>query len=461
MLFCIIFNYTALRALKDTLVIPTIGAEAISFIKLWGVLPSAVLFMVLYAKLLNIFGDEKVFYVVAMIFISFFALFGLLFYPYQDLFHPSQESVQALAASFPFLKWFFFIYGKWSYAIFYIFSELWGSVMLSLLFWQFANKVTSTQEAKRFYAMFGVIGNLASFVAGTVIKSFIKPGEAMSIDSMLVSILTVIIAFGFGSMIIYKWLNKVVLADPRFAPQGAAGKKKKAKLPLKESFKVIFSSKYLGLIVLLVLCYGVSINLVEGPWKSKIRELHPTQEGYLRFMAGLQQWMGIVSTAVFIIRSNILRLFSWFTAAIITPIMILVTGIGFFVFTIFGGGLDGYIENTLHMTPLALAVMLGLIQNVLSKTTKYALFDSTKEMAYIPIDDELKTKGKAAVDVVGGRLGKSGGAFIQSMLFTVFHTATYETISPYLGVIFLLIILVWLYAVSALNKEYMKFKPTN
>ena len=62
-----------------------------------------------------------------------------------------------------------------------------------------------------------------------------------------------------------------------------------------------------------------------------------------------------------------------------------------------------------------LAVIIGAAQNIVSKGAKYALFDPCKESAYIPLDNESKTKGKAAVDVVGGVLGKSGGSFLQQV----------------------------------------------
>ena len=106
--------------------------------------------------------------------------------------------------------------------------------------------------------------------------------------------------------------------------------------------------------------------------------------------------------------------------------------------------------------PLALAVMVGTAQNVLSKATKYSLFDSTKEMAYIPLDDEMKTKGKAAVDVIGGRFGKSGGGIIQSTFFILMPAFTFTEATPYFAGIFFVVVILWLLAVKGLGKEYYK-----
>src|SRR5580704_16933501 len=63
--FFINFNYTILRDTKDALIVtaPGSGAEAIPFLKVWGVLPMAVLFMIIYAKLSNTLPKQKVFYV--------------------------------------------------------------------------------------------------------------------------------------------------------------------------------------------------------------------------------------------------------------------------------------------------------------------------------------------------------------------------------------------------------------
>ena len=131
--------------------------------------------------------------------------------------------------------------------------------------------------------------------------------------------------------------------------------------------------------------------------------------------------------------------------------MIGVTGLTFFGLNIFSGTMTP-IAAAVGATPLMLAVVLGAAQNILSKSSKYSLFDPCKEMAYIPLDTESKTKGKAAIDVIGNPLGKSGGALIQQVL--IFGVGSLAAASPYLAVILAGLIMLWTRAANSLASQF-------
>jgi AAA family ATP:ADP antiporter len=131
--------------------------------------------------------------------------------------------------------------------------------------------------------------------------------------------------------------------------------------------------------------------------------------------------------------------------------MIGVTGLGFFASNIFAGTMAP-VAALLGTTPLMLSVLLGATQNILSKSSKYSLFDPCKEMAYIPLDQESKTKGKAAIEVVGNPLGKSGGALIQQVL--IFGVGSLAAATPYLAGILLFLVFFWYRASNSLAKQF-------
>jgi AAA family ATP:ADP antiporter len=454
MMFLILFNYSTLRSVKDGFVVTNVGPEAISFLKMYVVFPCAIMAMIIYSKLCNIMTQQKVFYTVTGFFVSYVLVFALLIYPNPDMFHPNPETIDALVVSFPLFKWFIKIAGKWTFATFYVIAELWGSMMLSLLFWSFANQITKTAEAKRFYSMFGMLGNLGLVLAGFLGTIFLTD-NVLKLELKMMPVLLIVAFAGVLLMLTYSWIQNNVLTDLNFydPSEQRNDKKKKAKLSLGESFKLIFSSRYIGMIALLVLAYGISINLVEGIWKAKIKELYPDQDAYTAYMLAFQGYQGTASIIFMIVGANILRKCSWTTTAMLTPIMILCTGLGFFTLIFFGDSVSTLGLGMMFAEPLKLAVMMGMVQNVLSKATKYSLFDATKNMAYIPLDLELKTKGMAAVEVVGGRLGKSGGGFIQSTFFML-TGLPFASATPYFAGIFFVIVVLWTIAVKALGKEY-------
>ena len=55
---------------------------------------------------------------------------------------------------------------------------------------------------------------------------------------------------------------------------------------------------------------------------------------------------------------------------------------------------------------------------VFSKGAKFSMFKPAEEMVYIGLDAESRTKGKAAIDVVGAQTGKSGGSVLQQVRLT-------------------------------------------
>ncbi len=462
MMMCILFIYNIVRDTKDTLVVnmPGGGAESLGFLKLYGVTPSAILFMVIFIKLANVFDREKLFYVIVAPFLIFFGSFAFLIYPNIELFHASLDTITTWQAKLPNLHWAIPVVGNWSFSLFYIFSELWGSVVLSMLFWQFANEITKVNEAKRFYGLFGMIGNLGLVVAGPTIMMCAQYAKSLpaNVDTFGINLkflMGAVMVSGLLILTIYRWMNKNVLTDPAlYQPGQGSGKKKKEKLSVGQSFKYILSNPYLLLIAVLVLSYGIAINLVEGVWKGQMKIAFPDKNDYNNFMGVFTTWTGAITIALMVVGNNILRRFSWLKAAIITPLMILVTSSIFFL-VVWDGVTHDPTMPLMGTTVVMVAVIVGLIQNVMSKGTKYSLFDSTKQMAYIPLDPEAKTKGQAAVEVIGGRLGKSGGAFIQStMLAVIGGSVSLASLTYILGPTVIVICLIWMFSVIRLNKRF-------
>jgi AAA family ATP:ADP antiporter len=223
-------------------------------------------------------------------------------------------------------------------------------------------------------------------------------------------------------------------------------KKIKPKLSMAESFKYLTSSPYLGYIAIMVIAYGLSINFTEVMWKAQVRQMYPDKQRYQQFMGMYSSILGAATFLVILFGSRVIQTLGWLVGAVSTPVLMGALAAPFFSFIIFGLKLGD------PKVALATAVYVGLVQNVLSKAVKYALFDPTKEMAYIPLDQESKVKGKAAIDVLASRFGKSGGSLLQQVIVLLFGDVVSG--APAIAAMFYAVLAAWITAATRLGNLF-------
>lgn len=322
-------------------------------------------------------------------------------------------------------------------------------------------------QAKRFYPLFAVTGNLAPIVSGKVTSYVIsrqKTADDVGFGSTL-KILSVIKGVAcLGIVAIHQ--RVYAMAEERDRKERTeqslstirriqqSGKveitmkfeKPKQKLTLKQSARELLASRELKAMATMVFCYNVCVELTEVLWKAILRRTYPTKSSYMAYMAGFSQTVGWVAFFLQLVASEIINVFGWKWTAMIPPVAMGALAVAFFAAVVAGE----------EQIPLAQALLIGTVQNVANKVTKYSLFDPCKEMAYIPMGPEAKVKGKAAVDVLGARLGRSVGSATQQLLVFLVGGASGSIMNcaPYIGACYVVAIAAWSNAVSVLGRLF-------
>lgn len=459
----IVFNYSILRNAKDALILtaPASGASALPFIKIWGILPMALLFTWLFSLLARKVTREKVFYIMMGIFLGFFFLFAFVLYPLRDYIHP-QQLADTLQSRLPLgLHGLIAIMRNWSFTLFYVMAELWGTFIMIVLFWGFVNDITTIKKGKRFYAILGLGANIATIFSGQascfLCNSFFKLPilyNKAPEEKLLMSITITVLIIGIISIALFHHLQKQFPKSE--SPQKWAKGKKQGSIS--SHIALLSKSRYILCIALIVLMYNISLNMVELIWKNEVNNLFPSFIEQTAFHSKFQTLQGIISTVIALfLCGNIMKTYGWTTTALITPFILLFTGSCFFLVVVFKNSeIVGGLTSILGLTPALLAVLIGGIQNCLTRSCKFTFFDTTKELSFVPLDSELKLQAKAAIDGIGSRLGKSGGSLIHQLLLLSFGSIA--VITPLLGIILIAVIFTWIASIKSLGNKFKKIE---
>jgi len=456
MLFCGLLSYQLLQNVKDTILVDACGAEAITFIKVYGVLPASMVFVSVQSQMRRTGPDGRptsfAYVAVAVPFLLFFVLFAAVLYPLRDKLHPETlpdlPSVLGTLTHAKALRSIQLLIRNWTFSLNYIMSELYGNVCVAILFWQFSNQVVSLRQGRLFYPLLARYTWIAPLLAGQVLVITDKIFHRNFLNSLRFVTGLVLVS---GCVMIY--MHRVALdasrrlaqirpepMDPAITGGNIGRRRRKKRAPgLFESLLVIAHSPYLLCIATLVLSYGFCMNFTEVTWKTMVRRCHPDLASYQKFQGWFSTALGLAVFTMSVAAPVITRMCGWHISALIVPMVMAALALPLYA-------------SAFHTTGDAcerIAVIAGSVHNLASKSLKFTLFDPTKNMAYLPLPDDVRGKGQAAIDVLGSRIGKSGAALLQQLVIVC---AGGEIIAgvPAIACMYAVATVAWITAVNAL-----------
>jgi len=416
---CILINVNIVRIIKDSYVTTMLGAETISFCKLLGELPFSIFFFFIYSKLSNIMNTEKLCRYTMLTFLVTLTLLPFLFFQFNNYVTLSEHNKNVICETYPYLKWIVLTFGNWPYVLYFILGEIWPIIAYSVLFWQFMNKFNNPADSAKHYISYNLYGQTSLLLSGIIVNFFVSKQTYLSMlvelflfpvnenDQKVKVLSLVVLMLGLIAIVLHTICeNYYRSVSGSLAKKTSKSNKDTFHLTVKESVKLLSQSKQVRNIVLIIFGYGFTVTLMHLTWLSALQHKYPSPIEFMQFQAYLNYWTGILTIIVAIFGKKIVKTFGLTFAARITPLVTLVPGAVFY----FACSMFNY---SLSLKIISYATLIGSVQYVLVRASKYVLFDSTKERLYTFIEnEELKTKGKVLADVLGFKMGKAMGSLL-------------------------------------------------
>mmetsp|Transcript_50655 Transcript_50655/g.94355 ORF Transcript_50655/g.94355 Transcript_50655/m.94355 type:complete len:697 (+) Transcript_50655:105-2195(+) len=495
--FCMACINTFIDSTKDVLVISLSGggAEVLPFLVPYAVLPSSIIFVMIYTFLSIRFSRRKLFNIIVIAFLAYFAFFVGVLFPNRDALHADALADAMLTVIPASLSGLVTVVRTWIFTTFYVVSELWGDVVLSLLFWGLANERTAVEDAHVMYPLFGIGANVAQTAAGQIMK-YMNSTTHLDYSGVVTVLMSICIGMCGAILFLHDYISNQQsdrdrrmqaearaagirsLGDDDLGPDSndavnaaragqeplaraaaaGAGPETNSKpqsegnnnTSVLQALKFISSQSQIRCLAVMAVCQGVATNLLEVTWKGHLRLLHASPGTLSAFMGDVATYTGVATMGMMMLAPFVFTKVGWGAAASFTPQFLFAGGGLFFLGCI-------ALQYTSFNGPVVLGalVLLGAACMILSRASKFSLFKPAEEMVYIMLDKESRTKGKAAVDVAGSQTGKAISSVLQQVLLLTGGGSIFRII-PVLAVVFFVTLVCWMNAVVDLNRWYAK-----
>lgn len=438
LMFLTTIAYCITKAMKEMVLLsqPELGAAYLPVVNFFVALPCSFFLGSFYIGMQYRQSTRFAYHVLCGFLFSYMAIYTFYLAHYSSVVSP--EIIDFLHTFVPssILKPIATLAGSWHAVCYYTACELWGNFTLMVLFWQLANEVYTTNEARGLYPWFVTISSFGMICSSYVMAWIRNTPEPVYTSFVYISLL----AFGMNLLV---WYSKAPERIRAVSPTA------KASLRWTSMFRLCAKSSAIMCLAASIVLYYTLSNILEVTLKEQVVNSLINPKDYLHFMGDNLFFQGSAILVMGLARQLVFPGLSWSITAALTPTICIVVVNGF-LFCALGFMPFSFIGS---LNPQQ-TIYLGLLAVITLKTLKYAFFDVAKEMFYIPLDADVRSQGKTVVDGMGARIGKSGYGVLQFLLFSC--TGHYNMIAllPYLLVMVVGLSCLWVWVAMYLDYLY-------
>ena len=457
--FCVSFIYNILGALKKTILLssPCIKAQAVSYLKIFAIMPAAVIFTLMTTTLQTRYGQKRALQYMITFFGFSFAVITLIIYPNRDLL------VLNLPGDFELSN----LINNWDITLFYIFAEMWSSIILNVLCWGIIIETTHLKQSKRIYAIFTAAANIATLFAGwwaakaldqQLIWFYGGPIGDLTWYHRLIFQMSVVWLLQFIIIGLLQFANTQPLSDKEnthASNTAQKSKKSKHKVGIIEAIRITCSNPILRSIALIMISYNMIYHLSDVTHSAYVKAtLDHDSDLMNKYFNYINLYLGVCAVSFsWFLSGFFIRKYGLKVSLLATPI--LWGTLSFFDILASLSGQTGYswhgVDIPLNLISLSILLSVG-------RAIKFTLFDTSKEMSFLSLDQKKKRSGKAAIDGLSSRFGKSGGAWLLIVITSQAGGQVIASLLPIKAVICSCYCL-WFYAAITLTRSIPDEEP--
>jgi AAA family ATP:ADP antiporter len=265
----------------------------------------------------------------------------------------------------------------------YVWKDVHVVVLIEAL-WSFAHLVFATKTARWAYGVFCAAGSLGGMAGNLTIGALAERWGTATAVWLLLPL------FALDALLV------VALARSAGSPARAdATTRDRPAPPRRSNLALLRESRYLGWLLVLIAVVQVVITLIDFSYNSTIEAAYPHVDERTAVIGRIYAGIDALSLLFQLASGVVLRFVGVRATLLAIPALV-----GMALATFVAAPRTGLIVAT----------------KMASKVFDYSLFRAAKEMLYLPLDYDEKTRGKAIIDVLGYRVAKGGASLLLMLL---------------------------------------------